>query len=105
MDAFRKIPAGMVGGFVGGALVGLAEAALIAATGGGDEFGVFRFGAISYGLIGAAIGAGVGVGTAILPFLARDARRASAFSAGAVAALLGLAVARFRIVRDIYLEN
>jgi arylsulfatase A-like enzyme len=105
MDGFRKIPAGMVGGFVGGALVGLAEAALIAATGGGDEFGVFRFGVISYGLIGAVLGAGVGVATAILSFFARDARSASALSTGAVAAVLGLAVARFRIVRDVYLEN
>jgi arylsulfatase A-like enzyme len=105
MDAVKKIPAGMIGGFVGGCLAGLAEAVLIATTGGGDEFGVFRFAAISYGLIGAAIGAGIGIGTAVLSFLARDARSAAALAAGAVAALLGLAVARFRIVRDVYLEN
>ncbi len=105
MDALKKIPAGAIGGFVGGCLVGLAEAALIAVIGGGDEYGAFRFAAISYGLIGALAGAGVGVATAVLSFLARDARAAVALSAGGVAALLGLAVARFRIVRDVYLEN
>ncbi len=105
MEALKKIPSAVFGGFVGGALVGLAEAVLIAAGGGAEEFGVFRFGAISYGLIGGAMGAGIGVGTAVLGFLARDARLAGALSAGAVAALLGLAVARFRIVRDVFLEN
>jgi arylsulfatase A-like enzyme len=105
MEAIKKILAAVLGGFAGGSLVGLAEAALIAATGGGDEYGAFRFGAISYGLIGAAIGGGIGVATAILSFLARDARRAAALSAGVVAALLGLMVTRFRIVRDVYLES
>ncbi|MFN2375502.1 MAG: sulfatase [Candidatus Binatia bacterium] len=101
----KKIPAAVFGGFVGGALVGLLEAVVIASAGGAEEFGVFRFGAISYGLIGAGLGAGVGVGTAILPFFARDARLAAALAGGAVAALLGLAVARFRIVRDLFAEN
>jgi arylsulfatase A-like enzyme len=105
MQAFQKIPSAVLGGFVGGCLVGLAEAVVIAVAGGGDEYGVFRFGAISYGLIGAALGAGVGVGTSILTFFARDARSAGALAAGGVAALLGLAVARFRIVRDVFAES
>jgi arylsulfatase A-like enzyme len=105
MSALTKIPAAAVGGLVGGCLVGLTEATLIATTGGGDEFGVFRFAALSYGLIGAALGFLVGVVTAALPFVARDARAAAALSAGIAAALLGLTVARLRIVRDGYLEN
>jgi arylsulfatase A-like enzyme len=105
VEALRKIPAAAIGGLVGGCLVGLAEASLIATTGGGEEFGVFRFAAISYGLIGAALGVILGLFTAALPFVARDARSAAALSTGTVAAVLGFVVARFRIVRDIFLEN
>ena len=53
MEALKKIVSAVLGGFVGGSIVGLAESVLIAWTGGGDEYGVFRFAAISYGLIGA----------------------------------------------------
>ncbi len=104
MQRLSKIPAAVLGGFFGGALAGLVEAIVIA-WGGGEEFGVFRFAAISYGLIGAVIGGGVGLGTVILPLLARDARSAAALAAGSSAALLGLAVARFRIVRDVFAEH
>ncbi|HYC54795.1 MAG TPA: sulfatase [Candidatus Binatia bacterium] len=100
-----KIIAGAIGGFVGGALVGLCEAVVVAAGGGAEEFGVFLFGAISYGLIGLAIGGGAGLGTVVLPFFARDAAAAAGFGAGTVAALLGIAVARFRIVRDVFAEH
>ncbi|HEY2773593.1 MAG TPA: sulfatase [Candidatus Binatia bacterium] len=100
-----KIVASALGGFVGAALVGLIEAAVIATTEGGDEFGVFRFGVLSYGVIGSAVGGGLGLGFCIVPALARDARAAAATGAGVVAALLGLAVARFRIVRDVFAES
>lgn len=105
MHALKKIPAAMFGGFVGGSLVGLLEALVVAMTGGAEEFGVFRFGAISYGLIGSAIGAGGGVASVVLPFLARDGAAAAALAGGGVAALLGLAVTRFRVVRDVFAES
>jgi len=105
MQAFLKIPSAILGGFVGGVIVGLVEAALIAYGGGGQEYGAFRFAAISYGILGAALGGGIGVASAVLAFLARDARAAGALSAGAVAALLGFAVSRFRIVRDLFAES
>lgn len=105
MKFLMKILAGALGGFVGGSIVGLLEAVVIAYAGGGEEYGVFRFASVSYGIIGAVGGAGIGFGTVILPFLARDSRAAAAFSAGSVAALLGLAVARFRIVRDLFAES
>jgi arylsulfatase A-like enzyme len=101
MAALTKIPAAAAGGLVGGCLVGLAEAALIA-TSGGDEYGVFRFAAVSYGLVGAALGAVLGILAAVLPFLARDARSAAALSTGATAAVIGFAVARIRLMRDVW---
>ena len=105
MLPIRKILSAVFGGFVGGSLVGLAEGVVVAWTGGGDEYGVFRFGAMAYGCIGAVLGGGIGVATVILPFFARDARRAGALAAGGTAAALGLAVARFRIVRDLFAES
>jgi len=105
MQALEKLVAAVLGGLVGGSLVGLLEALLIAWTGGGEEYGVFRFGVIAYGLIGATVGAVFGLATIVLPFLARDARVAGGLAGGGAAALLGLAVARFRIVRDLYAEN
>ncbi len=105
MSALRKIVAGVLGGFVGGALVGLTEAVVIAVWGGAEEFGVFLFGTISYGLIGAVLGGGAALASVVLPFLARDSVAAAGFSAGSVAALLALAVTRFRVVRDLFAEN
>lgn len=105
MQALLKIVSSVFGGFVGGSLIGLLEGVVIAYAGGGEEYGVFRFGAISYGIIGALMGGGIGLGTVVLPFLGRNPRLAGAFSGGSVAALLGLAVARFRVVRDLYAES
>ena len=78
MQALRKILSGAVGGFAGGSLIGLLEAAVIAWTGGGDEYGAFRFGALSYGILGTGLGAGIGLAAAVLPLLARDARATAA---------------------------
>jgi len=105
MVVLRKIFAGALGGLAGGALVGLCEAVVVAVWGGADEFGVFLFGAVSYGAIGAAIGLGTGLATVVLSFLARDDAAVAALSCGGVSALLALAVARFRIVRDLFAEN
>ncbi len=105
MQALKKMLAAVLGGFVGGSLVGLVEAAVIATAGGGEEYGVFRFAALSYGIIGAVVGGGVGVATTLLSVLAPDARRAGALAGGCSAALLGLSVARFRIVRDVFAES
>ncbi|MBI5506846.1 MAG: sulfatase [Deltaproteobacteria bacterium] len=105
MGALRKILAGVLGGFVGGALVGLGEAVVIAVWGGAEDFGVFLFGAVAYGLIGAVLGGGAALASVVLPFLARDGAAAAGLGGGAVAALLALAVVRFRIIRDLFAEN
>lgn len=105
MEFGRKIAAGVLGGWVGGALVGLLEASVVAAVGGCDEFGVFGFAAMSYGFIGAGMGLGWGVTTSILDFFGRDPESTLAGAGGIVVALLGLVVTRFRVVRDVFGEN
>jgi len=93
MRALAKLPSAIFGGFFGGSLVGLVEAAIIAWSDGGQEYGVFRFAAVAYGIFGALAGLLIGMATVVVPFLARDARRATALSCGLVASLVGLAVA------------
>ncbi|MFT4572176.1 MAG: arylsulfatase A-like enzyme [Hyphomicrobiaceae bacterium] len=105
MEIGRKLIAGVLGGWVGGALIGLLEAVLITASGGCEEFGVFAFSVFCYGLIGAAMGAGWGVATSVLGFLGRDAESTLASAGGVAAGLLGLAVTRFRVVRDLFAES
>jgi arylsulfatase A-like enzyme len=105
MDFGRKLAAGVLGGWVGGALVGLVEAMIVASVGGCEEFGVFGFGALAYGSIGAAMGLGWAVATLVLNFLGRDPESTLAGAGGVVVALMGLVVIRFRVVRDIFGEN
>src|SRR5262245_4992648 len=99
-----RLIAGLLAGFAGGAVAGLAEAAVIAATSDLTEYWLFLFGAVSYGAIGSAIGAGWAVLSSIVPALRSDVR-ATAQSAAWPAALLGLVVGRFRIIRDAFGES
>ncbi|RMD86041.1 MAG: hypothetical protein D6815_00630 [Candidatus Dadabacteria bacterium] len=98
-----RISAGAAGGFVGGALVGIAEAAVVAATSSATEYWGFLFGALSYGLFGAGLGAGWSVFASVVR-LVRDESASLATAAGLAAAMLGFVVARFRITRDVFGE-
>jgi len=104
MSFITRLIAGVLGGFAGGALAGIGESAVIAATSDITEYSLFLFGAVSYGLIGAGLGGGWSVVSGIFPRL-RSLAAAAASSAGLAAALLALVVGRFRIVRDVFSEN
>ncbi len=104
MGIGTRLIAGLIAGFAGGAVAGLGESAVIASTSELTEYWLFLFGALSYGAIGSAIGAGWAVVSAIVPGW-RSGIDATARSAGLTAALLGLVVARFRVVRDAFGES
>lgn len=104
MDFVKRVTAGLLGGLVGGALVGLAEAAVVAAVSGPSEYWVFVFGAASYGLIGAAMGAGFGFAVSFVRIVGTEPAVLGA-ACGLVVAALGLVVARFRIIRDVFGES
>ena len=103
MRIIQRILLGAVGGFFGGSVVGLIEAAVIAMGGGLAEYYVFLFGALAYGLFGAAMGAGIGFVSAFLSFFDEDGV-ALATAAGLAAAALLFVVGRFRVVRDVFGE-
>lgn len=104
MEVLKRVLAGTLGGFVGGALIGLGEAAVVSAVSAPSEYWVFLFGAVSYGLIGAGMGFGWGVLTNLLAAF-RTERAALAGAGGLVAAAMGLIVFRFRIIRDMFGES
>ncbi len=104
MGFVQRLVAGLLAGFAGGAVAGLGESAVIAATSEITEYWLFLFGAVSYGAIGSAIGAGWAVHSALVPAL-RSEIGATARSAGLAAALLGVVVGRFRIIRDAFGES
>lgn len=104
MSFVTRLIAGALGGFAGGALAGIGESAVIAATSDITEYWLFFFGAATYGLIGAGIGAGWSIVCGVLPRL-RTNEASAASSAGLTAALLGIVVGRFRIIRDAFGES
>ena len=104
MRLLKRILAGIVGGAIGGALVGVGESIVIALATDATEYWAFAFGAVSYALFGAAIGAGWGF---VAGLFARsdDSGPTLATAAGITAALLGAVIARFRIIRDLFAES
>lgn len=104
IEFVKRVLVGAVGGFAGGALVGVCEAAVISLVSGLTEYWVFLFGAVSYGGFGAAMGAGWAVAASLLA-ATRAATSVVGVSAGLVAAALGIVVARFRVIRDVFGES
>jgi len=96
----RPLAAGLAGGLMAGAAVGLFEAlaSWLLAHGTGD-LPPIAWGMLVYGLLGAVGGLGLGVLAAVL--------RTDGFglALATVGAGLGFVVARFRIVRDVFLEQ
>ena len=95
-----------VAGALGGALIGVAESLLITTTSAPPkEYWLFLFGEVTYGLVGAAIGFGVGV----LWQIVRGFRASviSTASAGILAgvALPAIAVGRYHVSQRIFSEE
>jgi arylsulfatase A-like enzyme len=96
----RPLGAGIAGGLLAGAAVGAIEAlASWAGAHGAGDLPAIGWALLVYGLIGAAGGLGAGIVAAIL--------HTDGFGLGlaGVGAALGFVVARFRIVRDVFLEQ
>ena len=102
----RGFAAATVAGALGGALVGIAESALVSWTSAAaDEYWLFLFGAVYYGLIGA----GLGLGAALVWQLVRRGRASdrdlALLACGAGVFLPVLAVARYHVAQRLFQEN
>src|SRR5258706_10631036 len=96
----RRLGAGIAGGILGGALVGGIEAVVAALSrAGGTTLPPLGWAVVVYGIVGGLGGLGAGIVAMVL--------RTGAFglALGGIAAGLGFVVGRFRIVRDVFLEQ
>jgi arylsulfatase A-like enzyme len=96
----RRIGAGIAGGMLAGALIGAVEAFVAwLSRAGGAALPPVGWAVVVYGLIGALGGVGAGIVALVL--------RTGAFglALGGIAAGLGFVVGRFRIIRDVFLEQ
>lgn len=93
-------------GAFAGALVGVGESLLVVGTSGGgsDEYWLFLFGVLVYG----ALGAGLGLGSALLWRIVRRGRANESLPAVAAAvgiAIPGLIVGRYHVAKRIFAEQ
>ena len=102
---FRAWLAALLGGAWGGAIVGLVEALSITLTGGpGEDYWLFPYGVVAYGLFGLLAGAGVAV-LVTLPPLRRWRPRAFGISAALAFFVFGGAVARYNLNLRVFHEE
>ena len=97
----RAIGAGLAGGILAGAIVGAGEAvaAWLGAPAGAKELPALTWALLAYGAVGGAAGIGAGLAATLL--------RTDGFGLALAAIGLPLAfvVGRFRIIRDVFLEQ
>lgn len=107
--AERIVPliAAAVGGACGGWVVGLGEAILVTATSAPEEYGLFAFAIASYGLLGAAVGAGGWAGLSLVALALGRRLPWPPLAVGAVLAFLPLALAigRYHVLQRIFREG
>lgn len=96
----------VVAGGLGGALVGVGESVLVSWTSAtADEYWLFLFGALAYGLIGAGLGV---VGALVWQLLRRgraDDRQLAQVASMAAVALPTFAVARYQVAQRLFQEK
>lgn len=106
----RGLVVGFSAGVFGGIVVGLGEASVIAlSSAGATGVRVFLYGPLSYGLLCAVFGAGLGFATALsgrwMKRYALPEREAFAYFAAAVFGAFAFALGAFRIRRDFFHEE
>jgi arylsulfatase A-like enzyme len=105
----RRIKLGLLAGLLGGTIVGIVES-IVVLTGNVDlsELGIFPYAVISYGILSAFLGLGLGIAGAIISKvlgLVKPAGRVFSFYLVAVVVIEGIIIGRFRIIRDMFHEK
>jgi len=99
-NRIRALGAGVAGGIIAGAAVGALEAVGVWIHGhGAGEVPAIAWALVAYGAVGAALGLGAGVLAAIA------GTDGFGLALAAVGGALAFAVGRFRVIRDVFLEQ
>lgn len=106
----RGLTLGLGAGLLAGVIVGLGEASVVVASGGGRTgLGVLSYGAVAYGLFCGVAGAGLGLALAWSGRLLRREAMPEASAYGHLTATLvagmALALGAFRVRRDVFHEE
>ncbi len=106
----RGLTIGLGAGLLAGGIVGLGEGAVVVASAhGGVGLGVMPYGAVAYGLLCAALGAGLGLAMAwtgrLMKREAMAEPQAYARTTAFLVALMALGLGAFRIRRDVFAEQ
>ena len=95
-----------IAGALGGALVGVGESLFVTATSAAaDEYWLFLFGAIVYGLIGAALGLAAALAWLVLRRVSAPDRQLAHVGVAVAVLLPVFAVARYNVAQRLYQEN
>jgi arylsulfatase A-like enzyme len=106
LNSLRSLAVAALAGALGGALVGVAESALVTASSGtADEYWLFLFGVVAYGLIGAALALGVSLIWQLVRRGQASERQLAQIGIGAALFLPVLAVARYHVAQRIFQES
>ncbi len=105
MNQLKSTWLAVLGGACGGAVVGLAEATLVASTSSPEEFWMFPFALLAYGAFGVAAGIGAAVWVALLG--ATTARRPTPLGWGVFLAFapLAFAIGRYHVMQRVFQEG
>ena len=99
----QSLVAGTLGGACGGAMVGLIEAGVIAATSGTpEEYWLFPYAVLSYGLLGATCALAV---VAVATAIRKTPQDTLGLGAAVAVFLLGGAVARYHVILRVFHEE
>lgn len=104
----RRIASGLLGGLFGGALLGFIEALVVIRLANQDEMWVLPYAFLLYGIVGAVLGAGIGILIEPLAHVSgRKEVRGTTFALAfaGVFAMWGAVVTRFRLSRDLFRER
>ena len=103
----QRIPLGLAGGLLAGALVGLAEAMYILGGASTGEYGALLYATVLYGVLGAGGGMGIGGGFWVLSLLKLRLaeHRVYALSFLAILCGMGLVITRYVVNKSVYLEQ
>jgi arylsulfatase len=102
----RGLATATIAGGLGGGLVGIGEAALVTWTSAAaDEYWLFLFGVVVYGLIGAGVGLGAGLLWQLIRRGAAGDRELAQVAVAAAVVVPVFAVARYHVAQRLFQEN
>ena len=106
MNLIKGFVAALLAGALGGALVGIAEALLVTFTSAAaDEYWLFLFAVVAYGLLGAGVGLGAAALWQVVRLGQADGQRLAEVAVGSAVVVPAFAIGRYHVNQRIFGEE